>query len=184
MRWRALCLFKFKFKFKREECDESEIPMRTNIDMPGQRHNRRAVAEIQRRHGADDRKAAAQARRDRKAAKRAAPTAILFYPWPIDGVVVSDPEGAYAQGPNGVGEYQVVVVGTLKGTHEDYAAAVSKWTGLLLRVAETFPLDPPTEAGPRRSGGDHRPIEEVQAIYRERGPFLSIILAPANEGLS
>lgn len=44
--------------------------MKPNIDMPGQRHNRRAVDALQRRQGADERKAAAQAKRDRKASKR------------------------------------------------------------------------------------------------------------------
>lgn len=155
-----------------------------NVDSPGKLFDRNGVRAMQRLHGADDRKDAAKAKRERKAARRAAPSAILFYPWPIDGVIVDDPEGAYAQGPNGAGEYQVVVIGALKGTYDDYAVAVSKWTGLRLRVEETFPLDPPTERerqGNRRSGGDRRQIEEVQAVYQERGPFLSIILAPANE---
>jgi len=42
-----------------------------NIDAPGNGFNRHAVRAIQKRHGADERKAAAQARRDLRKAKRA-----------------------------------------------------------------------------------------------------------------
>lgn len=42
-----------------------------NIDAPGNAFNRHAVRTIQKRHGADERKAAAQARRYRRKAKRA-----------------------------------------------------------------------------------------------------------------
>lgn len=153
----------------------------TNIDAPGHAIDRRGVRAIQKAHGASDRKAAAQARRDARRAKRASPDAIVFYPWPVDGVVVEDREGAYAHGPNGEGQYQVVVIGALKGSHDEYCAAVSKWVGLKLRVLNTFPMDGPTEEARHNYPSTRdtgRPIEELQEIYRTRGPFLSVILEP------
>jgi hypothetical protein len=43
----------------------------TNIDAPGNAFNRRGVRAIQKAHGASDRKAAAKARREARAARRA-----------------------------------------------------------------------------------------------------------------
>ncbi len=150
-----------------------------NIDAPGNAVNRRGVRAIQRAHDSSERQSAAQARRNAKRAKRASASAILFYPWPVDGVMVEDREGAYAQGPNGDGQYQVVIIGALKGSHDDYCAAVSKWVGLKLRVLETSFLKGPTDEsrqGHRRDPG--LPIAQLQELYRTRGPFLSIILEP------
>lgn len=122
-----------------------------NIDARGQRRNRAAVSEIQKRHGADERKAAAEARRQRKAAKRASPGLISFFPWPVDGVCQRDPDGAYVQGPNGSGNYQVVVVGVPKGLPEVYCAAVSQWVGLGLKVFAAEPmLRPEPDDNPER----------------------------------
>lgn len=137
-----------------------------NIDAPGNRHHRRAVAAIQKRNGAEDRKAAAQARREARAFKR---RAIHFYPYPIGGVAVDDQDGAYCQGPNKAAQYQVVVVGPLKGPHEDYCAAVSAWVKQPLRVEGAELMDPKPDAAP----------EDAQTI-RERG-FLSITLGPVLE---
>lgn len=134
-----------------------------NIDAPGNVAHRRGVKLIQRTSGSELRKTAAQERRDRRAAKRAGPTAIVFFPWPIGDIHSETPDGAYAQGPNGEGRYQVVVVGPPKGEPDLYAAAVSKWVGLRLKVEKAEPLAPP---------------DEMPNLVAERG-FLSICLAPA-----
>jgi len=139
----------------------------TSIDGYGARRDRVAVAAIQRRDGAAERLAAAQARRDRKKAKRASRTAILFYPWPVGGVASDEPVGAYVQGPNAAGRYQVVVVGEPKGELALYAAAVSRWTGRDLMVDSAEPMLPPDN-----------PTEEQVANFA-RG-FLSIVLCPAD----
>jgi hypothetical protein len=121
---------------------DSEFKMAfLNIDAPGNRHNRRAVAAIQRQHGADDRKAKAQARREARAFKR---RAIHFYPWPAGGVGARVQDGAYAQGPMVNGKYQIVVAGEPKGPEDDYAAALSAWLKITLRVESSRPLPIPS----------------------------------------
>jgi len=140
----------------------------TSIDGYGARRDRIAVADIQKRHGAAERLTAAQARRDRRKAKRASATAVLFYPWPTGGVASDEPVGAYVQGPNDAGRYQVVVVGEPKGDFDFYAAAVSSWTGKKLLVFFGEPMLPPDN-----------PTEE-QAANFARG-FLSIVLCPADD---
>lgn len=151
-----------------------------NIDAPGNRHNRRAVNAIQRSPGKDARLAAAQARRDRRQAKRAhGPPTLLFYPWPVGGIMVEDHDGAYVQGPNGEGRYQVVVVGPLKGEVSTYCDAVSRWVGIKMQIKETAPLEPPTADQPRCERSTGKPLEQLLAIYAARGPFLSIIMEPA-----
>lgn len=148
-----------------------------NIDAPGGKRDRIAVAEIQKRDGAAERLAAAKAKRNAKKARRAArhlhPTSdtILFYPWPVGGVGTQDRDGAYANGPNGDGMYQVVVIDQLtdlpKHTPEVYCAAVSAWVGLPLRVRDTFPLKGPDN--------------DLEALDRWRARrFESIILEPAD----
>lgn len=115
-----------------------------NIDAPGNRHARRAVNAIQRSPGKDARLAAAQARRDRRQAKRArGETTILFYPWPVGGISGGDHDGAYVQGPNANGQYQIVVVGPLKGAVDAYRDGVARWTGKELRIFAEQPLARP-----------------------------------------
>lgn len=151
-----------------------------NIDAPGNRQARRAVNAIQRSPGKDARLAAAQARRDRRQAKRAHGDAtILFYPWPVGGVMVEEREGAYVQGPNGRGEYQAVVVGPLKGEVSSYCDAVAQWCGLKLQIRSTEPMIGPDADAPRGPRSTGKPIEELLAIYAARGPFLSIIMESA-----
>lgn len=157
--------------------------MKPNIDMPGQRHHRRAVSAIQRRNGADERKAAAQARRDSRKAKRAkGANVIVLSKMPgssiinsrpqqtegIYGVAYDDPDGAYVWGGNADlgGQYQIVIVGPLKGTQDDYCRALIAWIKKPMRLVSSAPL---TGSSPM-----------VQEILDRRG-FLSIILAPAKE---
>lgn len=131
-----------------------------NIDAPGGRRNRAAVAQIQKRHGADERRAAAQARQAKKRAKRARGEAtILLYTWPDGGISQQSHDGAYVQGCEG--RYQVAIVGALKGTVDAYRAAVSAWVGNDLRITEEAPFD--------------RPVPDN---YPDRS-FLSVILEPA-----
>lgn len=140
-----------------------------NVDAPGNAVNRAGVRAIQKRHGADDRKAAAQARRDARAARRAnGPNVILLSLFPQGGVNIADPPGAYVQGGVGFkdGAYQIVVVGPMKGTVEDYGAALAAWIRRPVTVRSSEPLDPPREP-------------EFREDY-ERGGFLSIMLEPAS----
>jgi hypothetical protein len=141
-----------------------------NIDARGGKRDRVAVATIQKRHGAAERLAAAQERRNRKKAKRASATTVRFYPWPTGGARWDEPEGAYAQGPNGDGQYQVVVVGAPKGDPALYAAAMSQWVGSPLSVLKSAPMLAPAAL-------DDGKDEERKTGYA-RG-FLSIILEPA-----
>lgn len=151
-----------------------------NIDAPGNRQARRAVNAIQRSPGKVERLAAAQARRDRRRAKRAhGETTILFYPWPVGGIMVEEYDGAYVQGPNAEGRYQVVVVGPLKGPVSAYCDAVSCWVGIKLQIKETAPMEGPNADAPRSPRSTGKPLEELLAIYAARGPFLSIIMGPA-----
>lgn len=157
--------------------------MKPNIDMPGQRHNRRAVSAIQRRHGAEERKAAAQARRDARKAKRAnGPNVIVLSKMPepaivnsrprqtegIYGVAYDDPDGAYVWGGNADlgGQYQIIIIGPLKGTEDDYRRALVAWLKKPMRLVSSASLTGSTPT--------------VQEIIDRRG-FLSIILAPAGE---
>ena len=98
-----------------------------DIDRHGNRHNRRAVAAIQRRHGADGRKAAAQAKRARKNARRFEQDlnrTITFFAWPARGFVAAeDPDGAYLGREIG-GRRQVIVAGEMKVAVEHYVRAI------------------------------------------------------------
>lgn len=141
-----------------------------NIDAPGRAYDRRGVRTIQKIHGKAERLAAAQARRDVRRAKRASPDAIVFYPWPVDGVAFDEPEGAYCQGPNQADCYQVAVVGILKGTPEQYCDAVSRWTGKKLRVHSSEPMLAP----PNMNDG----MDDARAAGFARG-FLNVILEPS-----
>src|SRR5882724_12465676 len=114
-----------------------------NIDAPGagNRHNRRAVAKIQRLQGSKGRKDAAQERRERRAAKRA----IHFFDMPAGGVSLVTPSGAYVHGGNpGVdGKYQIVVIGPLKAPVDQYRAGLVAWTNKALRIVSAEPLPLP-----------------------------------------
>lgn len=102
-----------------------------NIDSPGNRHDRRMVAAIQRRHGAEARIEAAKQKRMRKAARqfeRDIDRTIAFFAMPKDGINLFDPEGAYVKqgtAQNGTaGQYQVIVVGKMKARADHYVKAV------------------------------------------------------------
>jgi hypothetical protein len=102
----------------------------SNIDAPGpmNRRDRRAVAAIQRRHGAEARLAAAKEKRMRKAAKQFEndlKRTIHFYAQPDRGFVAAeDPDGAYLMEIKMGGMRQVVVAGDLKASPEHYAKAI------------------------------------------------------------
>jgi hypothetical protein len=100
-----------------------------NIDAPGahNRHNRRAVAAIQRKAGAEGRIAAAQTKRQRKMARSFEQTlnrTINFYWLPETGLTVHEADGAYLSIPRPGGRHQVIVVGDLKASIDHYIAAV------------------------------------------------------------
>src|ERR1700743_1614005 len=100
-----------------------------NIDAPGNRRDRRAVAAIQRLTGSASRKAAAQEKRMRKAAKqfeRDMARTIVFFAAPVLGVHKDDPDGAYIKQGDTTdtkGQYQVVVAGKMKATTSHYVKA-------------------------------------------------------------
>lgn len=143
--------------------------MFVNIDRPGMKRQRRAVTAIQHLQGSADRKAAAQAKRDRKKAKRAGgDSVIVFSLFPKGGAASDDPDGAYVQGGVGFdgGRYQIVVVGPLKATVQDYCRALSAWLQKPMRLVSCETLLPPDDA-------------EGRQRYEQRGGlFLSIILEP------
>jgi hypothetical protein len=120
-----------------------------NIDAPGNAVNRRGVRAIQKASGAAARQAAAQARRDSKAAKRArGPNVIILSKMPRGnppGVCQTDPEGAYVWGggESTEGRYQIVVVGELRGPIDGYRAALAKWLGKPMQIVEVKPLERP-----------------------------------------
>ena len=100
-----------------------------NIDAPGahNRHNRRAVAAIQRKAGAESRLAAAQAKRQRKMARsfgRTLDRTITFYGMPIEGVMVRDPDGAYLDMTEINGQRQIVIAGPFKASLDHYVKAI------------------------------------------------------------
>jgi thiamine pyrophosphokinase len=100
----------------------------TNIDTPGNRHNRRVVAAIQRSSGKETRLAAAQEKRMRRAAKqfeRDLDRTIVFYAQPERGFVAAeDPDGAYLMEPRG-DRRQIIVAGDFGRRSDHYVNAVS-----------------------------------------------------------
>lgn len=117
-----------------------------NIDAAGNRHNRRAVTAIQKRHGADERKAAAQAKRDRRRAKRAGgPSVIVFHKMGRGGLSQNDPDGAYVWGgaENTEGRYQIAVAGPLKAPVSSYVEALAAWQGKPMRLFDERPMERP-----------------------------------------
>lgn len=156
-----------------------------NIDAPGHRRDRAAVSQIQKRHGKEERLAAAQARRDGRRAKRASgPNVIVLSKMPqpitdaivntrpprkpaegIYGVAINERDGAYVWGgnPEVKGCYQIVVVGGIKGTDDDYCKALVAWLGKPFRLQSSVALTGTTA--------------EVAAEMERRG-FLSLIFEP------
>lgn len=134
-----------------------------NIDMHGRRHDRLGVKAIQRTAGKQTRLQAAQSKRDRRRAKRAAgPSVIVLHKMPTGGVAADDPDGAYVWGGNEdvQGKYQIIVVGAPVAEVDAYCAGLSRWQGKEFRVCDERPLDRPDE--------DPNPNRQ----------FLSIILEP------
>lgn len=107
-----------------------------SIDAPGlgNRRDRRAVAAIQRRHGAAGRREAAKQKRMRKAAKQFEndlKRTIVFYAQPERGFVAAeDPDGAYLMAIKMGKLRQVVVAGDLKVSVDHYVKAI----GLFLKA--------------------------------------------------
>lgn len=137
-----------------------------NVDGWGFNADRRGVRLMQKVEGKEERLARAQAKRDARKARRAGVTAILLYPWPVDGIHLETPHGAYAQGGPAFpgGRYQVVVVGPLKGAVADYVGALSAWKRTPFRIISANTLMAPLQP-------------EHQAAH-EAGGFLSLILEP------
>jgi hypothetical protein len=100
----------------------------TNIDAPGNRHNRRVVSAIQRSSGKEARLAAAQAKRMHKMARqfeRDLNRTIVFYAQPERGFVAAeDPDGAYLMEPRG-DRRQIIVVGDFRAQADHYVKAAS-----------------------------------------------------------
>lgn len=138
-----------------------------NIDAPGGARDRIAVTQIQKRHNGPALLAAANAKRNRRNAKRAhGPGVIILNKMPVGdppGLCQDDPEGAYVWGGTAeVGRrYQVVVAGPLVAPVADYTAALSKWLARPMLLVEEKPLDRPEP--------DRHPDR----------PYLSLIFEPA-----
>lgn len=114
-----------------------------NIDAPGNRHNRRAVAVIQRKAGAEGRIAAAQAKRQRKMArsfKKDLDRTIYFYDMPQGGVTIADPEGAYLNKVEIGNKRQVIVSGSLKASVDHYVKAIGLFLNTPMRLIGHEPL--------------------------------------------
>ena len=120
-----------------------------NIDAPGNRHARRAVAVIQRKEGADGRLAAAEAKRQRRMGRefgRSLGKTIVFYNQPVH---LNDPDGAYISAEID-GKRQVIVAGELKATVDHYVKA----TGAFLKKPMRLVSEKPMEI----AGGSDRPF--------------------------
>lgn len=119
-----------------------------NIDSPGNRHDRRCVAAVQRSMGKEGRIAAAEAKRQRrmaKAFKKDLDRTINFYAMPTRGYVASDdPEGAYI-GKQIDGTIQVIVVGTPKLAFEDYATAVGCFMKKEVKLVSDISMPAPND---------------------------------------
>jgi hypothetical protein len=139
--------------------------MRPNIDSSGQASHRAAVNKIQKLSGSEERKRLAQAKRDRRRAKRAGGEGVIvLHKMPRDGISQDDLDGAYllAGTDEGAGRYQIAIAGPLVATVDDYRVALSKFLGKPMRVIDERPL--------------LRPVPDKNP---ER-PFLSIILEPGS----
>lgn len=138
-----------------------------NIDAPGRAIDRRGVRAIQRAAGSSGRQSAAQARRDARRAKRAnGPNVVILSKMPRGnppGINQRDQDGAYVWGGTEAteGRYQIVVIGPLKASVDDYRAALARWLGKPVRLVEERPLGRPVP--------DDNPERQ----------FLSLILEPA-----
>jgi hypothetical protein len=119
-----------------------------NIDAPGgykNRRDRRVVAAIQRKAGAEGRQAAAQAKRQRKMARQFEHNlgkTIVFYAMPIDGVTQRDPDGVYLNPTPVNGQRQIVVAGAFKASIDHYVNAVGTFLKRKMRLvsSEELPL--------------------------------------------
>jgi hypothetical protein len=126
------------------------IPFSGHIDGYGKGRDRRAVRLIQKVSGREERLAAAQAKRERKAAKRAQGTNIIvFYDRPIDGVTTGTPAGCYVKEALS-GQWQLIVVGKLKAPVDKYREAFAAWRGAPYRITSEHPIGD-TAAGPALS---------------------------------
>lgn len=99
--------------------------------------------------GSTERKAAAQAKRDRRRAKRAGgPSVIVLSRYPNGTVSKLSPDGAYIWdgGLKGRGFWQLIVVGHLKGSVDDYRAAAAAWLKKPLVIRSAKSMGPASEA--------------------------------------
>lgn len=117
-----------------------------NIDAPGahNRHNRRAVAAIQRKGGAETRKGSAEAKRQRKMARQFEQhlgRTIVFYAMPQDGVTTRDPDGVYLNPNQPNGQRQMVVAGPFKASTAHYVKAIGVFLKTTMRLVSSEELD-------------------------------------------
>jgi len=117
-----------------------------NIDAPGEgnRRARRAVAVIQRKAGAEGRKAAAQAKKQRKMARQFEQNlgkTIVFYAMDAAGVSVRDPDGVYLHPQTINGHRQVVVAGPFKASTEHYVRAIGAFLKTTMRLVSSEELE-------------------------------------------
>lgn len=125
-----------------------------NIDAPGNRRDRRAVAVIQRKAGAEGRIAAAQAKRQRRMARefgRDLDKTIVFYNQPVS---LQDPDGAYLS-PAVDGQRQVIIAGEPKASIDHYVNATGVFLKTPMRLVSETPM----------------------TVFSSR-PFLSLVLEP------
>lgn len=144
--------------------------MLSKIDGFGQARNRRGVRMVQRAQGSQIRMAAAEIRRNTRRAKLAhGPDVIVLSPFPKGGITIGAPDGAYVQGGGGFerGRYQIVVVGRLRGSADDYREALSAWLKKPVQTISFEVLDGPDDPSLRET-------------WLSRG-FTSMILEPGDQ---
>ncbi len=136
----------------------------TNIDAHGKKRDRQVVKMLIRRDGAETRKTAAQIKRDRKNAKRAhGPDMIVLYAAPPGGVSTFNVDGAYIARGEGFehNRFQIVIVGPMRFTAEQYRDAAAAWSQEKLKIIEVGDLEPETP--------------DIAPLLTERG-FRSVIV--------
>lgn len=139
----------------------SLIRIGRSVDSFGMSRDRLAIKGIQRSARRSERMAAALEKRHRKNAKRAGGhQVIILNNWPHGGVHDGDPPGCYVQGGAAFGgKYQMVIVGDLCGTVDDYRRALEAWRNQVFKLVSSAPLATNTGKAPKM-------------------PILSLILEP------
>lgn len=140
--------------------------MRGHIDGYGRKEDRKGVALIQRLQGSAERKEKAQAKRDRRNAKRSSEDRVILLAAPPGGVSSKVGDGVYIAIGHGIeaGAFQIIVVGPRRFTDEQYRDAAAAWAADKLIIIESGPLPP-----------EERLDDDLKARIHARG-FWSIIL--------